>query len=752
MLCSIRYSFSHLLMKSFSQPTEVTLAKSESVFYYHPVRHLDGSIRPLSEPRASNDENGEEHHFSDHFPFMKRFEDDWSFLGKMQGSPNDVPPPPPPPVTESKMPERPNDIPPPVTEIVVPGDSRKKQSHSKTQPTIKSTHHVHKKVENPYKRSRKATMDKYQPALQEISPNIPATNPFSVFAKMDDIKPALATGTLKYLQKQEDVRFVKRRFSPDKDNTRFNKNSKMPIQKRNFSSHRQVFGEYARDHQEKLNSNKTLQSACSQEISHAENGGFDAACQFEYDVPDETNIVSSRRTTVGKTDNDWLSDRITYSESPLRGVPLPTESLRQENTECFDLTGSDSGHAGLCERGNVEVLLEYTESAIHSNEAEGFGERLHPTDRKSEYNFESFDSSQQDFDTEPKPTHTKKTSVEVYSDSEKGTECNLEHYEWSRPDLDIDPQQTLRSERSLIGLGTKTDRVIEFEPRSYVPSQNNIGIDPKQINTEKQGEHNPRYYDSLRPDLCIDPNQKQTSGFSTDFSHGARSATERYSEYNPECYDSSRPNLENDPKLTVTSELSEIAFGTRSKHFKNDRSRRVTLDPTEIDDASLGDGQSGPTSFKAIYQSGLGRDKVDTVTPQAKRSDLNDEIIESPLDFDDHPASASFFKEPLGKRLSGQFSIAGDRYSSVASHKPRRGGPLENAFKRQEQLSSQDSSSRSWRNSSIVRSSNGSLLGGKKKVNSLTSYFQPVKKKRAVFSQLHIDTGENDEDFLWNTL
>mmetsp|Transcript_18666 Transcript_18666/g.21035 ORF Transcript_18666/g.21035 Transcript_18666/m.21035 type:complete len:771 (+) Transcript_18666:210-2522(+) len=59
---------------------EERLAKSEAVFYYHPVKHTDGTIRPLLQPRISP-EDVDEPFSTDHFPFMSRFQGDWSFLG-----------------------------------------------------------------------------------------------------------------------------------------------------------------------------------------------------------------------------------------------------------------------------------------------------------------------------------------------------------------------------------------------------------------------------------------------------------------------------------------------------------------------------------------------------------------------------------------------------------------------------------------------------------------------------------------------
>ena len=60
---------------------EERLAKSEAVFFYHPVIHTDGTIQTLNPARISSEDNVDDHHFTDHFPFMSRFQGDWSFLG-----------------------------------------------------------------------------------------------------------------------------------------------------------------------------------------------------------------------------------------------------------------------------------------------------------------------------------------------------------------------------------------------------------------------------------------------------------------------------------------------------------------------------------------------------------------------------------------------------------------------------------------------------------------------------------------------
>lgn len=65
---------------------EEILAKSEAIFFYHPVLHTDGNVKPLLTPRLSPEECGDEHHFTDHYPYMSRFEGDWSFLGTITSS------------------------------------------------------------------------------------------------------------------------------------------------------------------------------------------------------------------------------------------------------------------------------------------------------------------------------------------------------------------------------------------------------------------------------------------------------------------------------------------------------------------------------------------------------------------------------------------------------------------------------------------------------------------------------------------
>jgi hypothetical protein len=594
---------------------ELILAKSEAVFYYHLVRHLDGSTRPLSEPRCSDEENGEDHHFSDHFPFMNRFGDDWSFLGQMQ--------------------ERVSSEAPPVAEIVIPNEPGKKRSQMKPQPSTKppKTSKVDRvevnEVKNPYRSKKRPREDQRRP-LSEIASQQSQTNPFARFARLSDKKPTPGSGMLKYLQKQEDVRFVKRRFPPDNDRTRHLKSKPSigtrSLVRRQSSARESDQVEQPDDLQckENLDSQNLLQSKGQNHIVH---GDHDATNHFDYEVADEASGVDGSTSahvwqgSVEDKPDDWFNATIPDSESQLHDASFPAESSRQEVPAFFDLTESNSGHSVL----NSEVL--------------------------------------------------------------DGT-----------PVLD----------------GSGDAKLLDSpnEEISAIDSSEDRGVVGRLA--------------------CV---------------------TDKNSDYNLESFQSSPPNFDIDLKQTDTSESSEIGFKSRSKYFQKGGSRRVTLDPSEMLDEpnnSLSDSQSVSASFKARPQRdsvGFNAGNVDTFTPQTKKSDwCIDEIIESPPEFDEHHS-----RDPFGSRSSGRVAVSGNQYSSVASYKIRRVGPLESAFQRQEQISSQDPSQpRSWRNSSRFHS-NSSVASAKKKSNSLTSYFQPVKEKRSVFAQLKVDTKRTEEDFLWNT-
>jgi len=67
---------------------EEILAKSEAIFFYHPVLHKDRQIKPLLTPRISSEDNDVETRHTDYYPYMSRFQTDWSFLGVINSPSN----------------------------------------------------------------------------------------------------------------------------------------------------------------------------------------------------------------------------------------------------------------------------------------------------------------------------------------------------------------------------------------------------------------------------------------------------------------------------------------------------------------------------------------------------------------------------------------------------------------------------------------------------------------------------------------
>ena len=174
---------------------ELILSKSEAVFYYHPILDIDGTITSLNNIRLGTEKPAEKESIQDHFPFLQRYDHDYSFLGDMEPSP-------------------------PVHEIFIPG----KKEESQYQPSdvemgkilCRSTS---RKIENPYRSKKSQDPIKRRP-LERVKPNEKAANIdnsknlFNKFTRKPDTEPSRQrhSGNLKYLQPHQDVRFVKRKF------------------------------------------------------------------------------------------------------------------------------------------------------------------------------------------------------------------------------------------------------------------------------------------------------------------------------------------------------------------------------------------------------------------------------------------------------------------------------------------------------------------------------------------------------------
>jgi 5'-3' exonuclease len=170
---------------------EERLTKSEAVFYYHLVKHSGGETKPLLTPRISCDDANHDAERTQHFPFMQRFENDWSFLGKLT-----------PPMQDLKIEEDLylDEMPAATTNICV----AEMASPAKRNP----------KVVNPYLRTK--TIKQWErPPLKDKQTN-------SQYEKSES-KSQLGTlvkskgngpdfNIYKYLQEMPDVRYVKRTF------------------------------------------------------------------------------------------------------------------------------------------------------------------------------------------------------------------------------------------------------------------------------------------------------------------------------------------------------------------------------------------------------------------------------------------------------------------------------------------------------------------------------------------------------------
>ena len=185
---------------------EEILAKSEAIFFYHPVLHTDGMTKPLLEPRISLDETGEEHHYTDHYPFMSRFEGDWSFLGNTSAESNDD-------VLEDQASNEPEilkkyELPAPLpTKLPKASPWVQAKKPDFTQPTLQK----HTKVmQNPYKKS-KLSNEKIFP-LQERNINSRISPEKKVVSQGHQQSPKL-TGPITQFLTKPDVRFAKRKFS-----------------------------------------------------------------------------------------------------------------------------------------------------------------------------------------------------------------------------------------------------------------------------------------------------------------------------------------------------------------------------------------------------------------------------------------------------------------------------------------------------------------------------------------------------------
>ena len=200
--------------KQDMQEYEELLAKSEAVFYYHPV--LDGQrVSPLIELQTAQEVNSSELQIvSDHHPSLFRFDGDFSFLGEMgvREPISSIFP------TEHDEPEA-----VPIAEIVVKHSNPRQQRPSAASVAYDGGARAVAAlagIVNPYVNKRKRSREGVRNPLAVIGTTNDASetktkNPFLKYShkgKENVRKPS--AGLSMYLKNRQDVRFVKRKFSP----------------------------------------------------------------------------------------------------------------------------------------------------------------------------------------------------------------------------------------------------------------------------------------------------------------------------------------------------------------------------------------------------------------------------------------------------------------------------------------------------------------------------------------------------------
>ncbi|VEU39843.1 unnamed protein product [Pseudo-nitzschia multistriata] len=181
---------------------EEILAKSEAIFFYHPVLHKDCQIKPLLEPRISPEESSVGKCHSDHYPCMSRFKGDWSFLGNIDSSSSRV-------IPNSYDANNCNTV----QKSMAPSILSKPNSMSSTLPTKNpdfshsSASNRSQTLQNPYKKFKICDNNRQRP-LGERNINIR----FNTEKKLETQKN-MGTGSITKFLVKPDPRYAKRTFS-----------------------------------------------------------------------------------------------------------------------------------------------------------------------------------------------------------------------------------------------------------------------------------------------------------------------------------------------------------------------------------------------------------------------------------------------------------------------------------------------------------------------------------------------------------
>ena len=354
---------------------ELLLAKSEAVFYYHPVFDIEGKITPLNDTRMGDEEPGEVERSRDHFPFLQRFDKDYSFLGEMEK--------PKPPVHEK----------PPVQEISIPPkndfSSFSPKSFEVEYRVIDSLGRKRPRgggeiMQNPYRSNKSGHLENRQP-LARLNSNDArnqrmGNNPFSKFARKCDAEPSSKRrpGNLKYLQQQEDVRFVKRNFH-ENGGKPVSRTLQQAFQRNSLLSatvhapqdiHAAKPGSFASvEARPKLESNQDFEGSASGKEFEQVAGSFDYSVDRDGRVDLESIRASNTTTSLDEVRGRMLLDCGILSGAGLihtRRVATDngcaeTSSAASELNATIDLTSNDSFHATLdsSDPDGIQHIIEH---------------------------------------------------------------------------------------------------------------------------------------------------------------------------------------------------------------------------------------------------------------------------------------------------------------------------------------------------------------------------------------------------------
>lgn len=291
---------------------ELNLAKSEAVFYYHIVRHQDRSTRPLCEPRTAEPERDSPHSLSHHFPLMERFGDDWSFLGDMTAEGEDLS----------------NQAPPPIKEIAFLGRGDRKANpisgkdlkSKSTLPAMFAPKKMVAPAKNPYAKSEGSILATRKRPREDNSSNSNSRAPLDMIDVNNgrDTQPGRSDNCFAKFARtasREESHYQIRSFCDTIEEVRF--------VKRHFSSEKEP----------------------SRGIAPATLGGLSTGPYFEYDDPNimaptdglrRSSDIGELRSTIDCFTSESLSDPSND------GFPAGTSDTKVQAPMFFDLTDSNS--------------------------------------------------------------------------------------------------------------------------------------------------------------------------------------------------------------------------------------------------------------------------------------------------------------------------------------------------------------------------------------------------------------------------